>query len=124
MAPSPVGFILDVADAPESCGDDRTVVAKASGSGQVIVNGEPVASIDKAVSRIHEVMSYRAEKVIYVEAEAGASWLDFLELVDRVWAEAEVISLVTPRIDVLARKRICLVPSCGTCEKLRSVRVR
>ena len=32
MAPPPVGFILDVADAPESCGDGRTVVAKAIGS--------------------------------------------------------------------------------------------
>jgi hypothetical protein len=60
------------------------VIARALGSGRVKLNEERETSIEEAVSRIHEVMSYRAEKVIYVEAVTGASWAEFLEFVDHI----------------------------------------
>jgi hypothetical protein len=112
-------FLLDIAAAPVSCGDGSNVVAKALANGRARLNAEPEASVDQVVFRVHQIMSYRAERVVYAGAEAGVSWREFLKLVDDVWPEAEVISMVTPRIDQLARQRHCLVPSCGLCEQLR-----
>ena len=51
-------------------------------------------------------------------AEPGVAWKDVLALVGRVWNEAELISVVTPKIDELAQKRSCLVPSRGPYDKL------
>jgi hypothetical protein len=63
-------------------------------------------------------MKYRAERVVYLAAEPGVAWKDVLALVQRVWNEAEVISIVTPKIAELAQRRICLTPSRETSEKL------
>ncbi len=103
---------------PSECGDGSPVAAKALGNGRVKLNAEPEASVDQAVSRIHEVMKYRAERVVYVTAEPVVAWRDVLALVERVWNEAEVISIVTPKIGELAQRRICLTPSRETSEKL------
>lgn len=51
-------FLVAIADAPSECGDGSPVVAKALGNGRVRLNAEPEASVDQAVSRIHEVMKY------------------------------------------------------------------
>jgi hypothetical protein len=59
---------------------------------------------------LREALRYRAEKVVYVEAEPGVTWGEFLTLVDHVWTEADVVSLITPQVDALARKSICLTP--------------
>jgi hypothetical protein len=63
-------------------------------------------------------MKYRAERVVYVAAEPGVAWTDVLALLARVWNEAEVISIMTPRIEELAQRQICLTPSRETSEKL------
>jgi hypothetical protein len=82
------------------------------------VNAEPDANVDQAVSQIHEVMKYRAERVVFVSADPGVARKDVLALMERVWNEAEVISIVTPKIGALAQRRICLTPSRETSEKL------
>lgn len=51
-------------------------------------------------------------------AEPGVAWKDVLALVDRVWNEAELTSIFTPKIDELAQRRSCLVPSRGPYDKL------
>ena len=103
--------IVAIADAPTSCGDGRPVVVRALGRGRVKLNAEPEGTLDEAVSLIHEVMVYRAEKVLYVTADSAVNWGEVLEVVDRVWKEGDVISIVTPTVDQLARTRHCLVPS-------------
>lgn len=60
FASEPSAFIVAIADAPAQCGDGRVIVAKALGNGRIKLNAEPEASMDEAVSRIHEVMRYRA----------------------------------------------------------------
>lgn len=111
-------FLVAIADAPAECGDGRVVVAKALGNGRVRLNAEAEVTVDQAVSRIHEVMKYRAERVVFVAAEPRVAWRDVLALVERVWNEAEVISIVTPKIDELARRRHCLAPSRETGEEM------
>ena len=118
FATEPGAFIVTIADAPVECGDGRPVVAKALGNGRVRLNAEPEASVDEVVSRIHEVMRYRAQRVVYVAAEPGVAWRDVLALLDRVWNEAEAISIITPKIDELAQRRHCLVPSRGPYENV------
>ena len=113
------GFVLDLAVAPESCGDGRHIVAIAMGKHRARLNAEADLPVDEIGPRLREIQSYRAEKLTYVTAEADVSWGEFLELVDRVWPEADVVSLITPQVQVLAERRICLAPSCGQCEMLR-----
>jgi hypothetical protein len=119
-----VGFLVDVASAPTSCGDGSHIVAIAMGNGRARLNAEPVVSLDQLDLRLREVLSYRAEKLVYVTAEPQASWADFLVMVSRVWPEADVVSLLTPEVDRLRRQRYCLAPSCGPCDELRSRRVK
>jgi hypothetical protein len=119
-----LGFLVDVASAPTSCGDGRDIVAIAMGNGRAMLNAETYESLDQLALRLHEVMSYRAEKLVYVAADPQTSWADFLGMVSRVWPEADVVSLITPKVEQLARKRYCLVPSCGRCDELRSRRIK
>ena len=115
-------LILDIATAPQSCGDGRNIVAIALGSGRAKLNGEATVPLDQLAARVREVQSYRAEKLLYVTAEAGVQWGDFVAMVERVWPEADVVSIVTPEVERLARQRYCLAPSCGRCEGFRSKR--
>ena len=113
-------LVLDVATAPKSCGDGRNIVAMAVGSGTAKLNGEAPIPLDQLAARIRQAQSYRAEKLLYVTAGAWVQWGDFVAMVERVWPEADVVSIITPQVEQLARQRYCLAPSCGRCEGFRS----
>jgi hypothetical protein len=113
-------LILDIATAPQSCGDGRSIVAIALGSGRAKLNGEAAVPLVQLAARIRDVQSYRAEKLLYVTAEAGVQWGDFVAMIERVWPEADVVSIVTPQVERLARQRYRLAPSCGRCGGFRS----
>jgi len=114
------GFMLGIATAPASCMDNvRIVIATATSSHRARLNTEPELPIAEVSPRLREVMRYRAERVVYVRADADVSWGEFVELVDHVWPEADVVSLITPQVDAEARRTICLSP-CGNCARLRS----
>jgi hypothetical protein len=105
------GFLLDIAMVPESCGDGRSIVAIAMGKHRARLNEEPDQAIAAIAPRLHEVLTYRAEKIVYVIAEGDASWGDFLEVVDRVSPEAGVVSIITPHVLSLVRQGRCLATS-------------
>jgi hypothetical protein len=107
---------------PYSEEDGRNLVAIAIGRHRARLNVEPDWKISEVALRLREVLSYRAEKMVYVKAEMGVSWGEFLELVDHVWPEADVVSIITPQVDL--RRRYCLAPSCGACTTLRLFRRR
>jgi hypothetical protein len=109
--------MLDVAASPNWCGDGSDIVAVALGGHRARLNIEPETTIADATQRLHEIMSYRAEKVVFVRAEKDVSWEEFVELVDAVWPEANVVSILTRQVALLARRNICLVPSCRDCTK-------
>lgn len=111
------GIMIDIASSPERCGDGREEVAVAIGHGSVKLNSEPAGSLSEVARTLGELMSLRAEKVIFVKAESDARWGEFVEMVDRLWPEVNVISIVTPRVEVLARQRGCISPSCRDCKK-------
>jgi hypothetical protein len=114
------GFMLDIAAAPEECGDSRNVVATAMGSHKAKLNAAEGLGMAEVAVGLREALKYRAEKLVYVKAEPDVSFADFMELVDTIRPEAEVISLITSEVEVLARERWCLAPSCGACTSLRS----
>jgi hypothetical protein len=58
--------------------------------------------------RLRAILRYRAEKIVYVKTEPGVSWEQFLDLFDNVRPEVEIISLLTPQVDTLFRRRLCL----------------
>lgn len=121
--PPSAGFMIDIATAPEHCGDGRYIVASAVGNHRVTLNPDPSFDIRELPSRLRESLKYRAEKLVFVRAEPGISFGEFVQLVDAVRPEAEIISLITPQVEVLARARYCLAPSCGPCNDLRSSRL-
>lgn len=118
------GFMIDIATAPQDCGDARYIIASAVGNHRVILDPDPSFDIRELPARLREVLKYRAEKLVYVRAEPGVAFGEFVQLVDTVRPEAEIISLITPRVDAVARARYCLAPSCGPCNDLRSSRLK
>jgi biopolymer transport protein ExbD len=119
-----VGFMIDIATAPKHCGDARYIVASAVGTHKVTLNSNPGFDIHDLPFRLGETLKYRAEKLVYVRAEPGVSYGEFVQLVDTVRPEAEIISLITPQVEALAYARVCLAPSCGPCNDLRSSRLK
>lgn len=118
------GLLVDVATSSAPCGDSRNVIAVAMGGHRARLNIEPDASIPEVTQRLREIMSTRAEKVVFVKAQANVSWGDFLELVDHVWPEADVVSIFTPQVEALARQTYCLSPSCRDCTGFGGFRPR
>src|ERR1700674_2080230 len=110
-------FLVDLATSAESCGDSGNIVAVAIGRHRARLNAEPDVTFPEAVQRLREAMTYRAEKIVYVKAEADVSWGEFLELVDDVWPEVNVVSILTPQVEATARRTYCLGPSCRDCTR-------
>ena len=81
------------------------------------LNMEEKPTIAAAVLRIREVMQYRAEKIVFVRARRDVSWGEFMQMVDQVWPEAQVVSLVTAPVQSQAAKTYTLNPSCRDCRK-------
>jgi len=107
------GFRVDVATSPESCGDGRNIVATALGGHRARLNSEPDRETALAAQRVRTVLSTRAEKLVYVKADADVTWGEFMELVDHVWPETGVVSILTPGVESSARRNGCLEPSCN-----------
>ena len=120
------GFMLDIATVRDYCGDGLLVVATAIGSHRAKLNFEnPAESLGMLdmVAKVRGKFGHRAERLIFVNAEPNVFFSDFVELVDAVRPEVDVISIITPDSDALARKEhLCLVPSCGPCFNLRIAR--
>jgi hypothetical protein len=123
--PTATGFLIDLPNTSGPCGDGpRTVVAVALGAHRARLNEEPGADVPVVAQRLREVMKYRAEKVVYVTAEQDTSWGDFLEVVEGVWPEADVVSFFTPQVATQSRRTLCLSPSCRDCRNLGGNRPR
>jgi hypothetical protein len=117
------GFLIDLPNTTSPCGDGpHIVVAVALGRHRAKIEQGAKPDIPAVAQRLREVMQYRAEKVVYVTAEQDATWSDFLEVVDGVWPEADVVSLFTPQVAALSRQTLCLRPSCLDCRNLGGYR--
>ena len=114
---APKGFIVDLAASAEACGDSSHIVARAIGGHRARLNAEPDVTFPEAAQRLREVMTYRAGKIVYVKADADISWGEFLELVDDLWPEVNVVSILPPRVEATARRTYCLGPSCRDCTR-------
>jgi hypothetical protein len=117
------GYLIDLATAPERCGDGRWIVVTATGKHRARINGDPnkETPIAQTVLTVQDALRFRAEKLIYVDSESGVLWGEFIEVLDAVRPEAEVISLITPSVKVMAEQLWCLAPSCGRCDRIRSM---
>jgi hypothetical protein len=109
--------MVDLAASAESCGDGSDIVAVAIGRHRAKLNAEPDATFPEAVQRLREIMSTRGEKIVYVRAEAEVSWGELMELVDDIWPEVNVVSILTPQVEAISRRTLCLGPSCRDCTK-------
>jgi hypothetical protein len=121
---APLGFMVDLATSEESCGDGSHLIATAVGGHRAKLNAELDRTFPETVQRLREVMSYRAERVVYVRAEAGVSWGEFMELIDEVWPEVNVVSILTPQVEAVLRRTYCLGPSCSNCTRFGGFHTR
>ena len=117
--------VVDVASTSvPPCGDSGNIVATAIKGHKAKLNAEPVAALPAVRRRLREVLSYRAEKLVYVRAESDVPWSEFIELVDNVWPETDVVSILTPQVEAQAGRTYCLQPSCRDCTGLGGFRSR
>ncbi len=107
----PKGFFIDVASSAAPCGESRNIVATAVGEEKARLNAEGDAPIPEVCRKMREVLKHRAEKVVYVRAEADVTWGEFMVLVDQVWPETDVVSILTPKTEAMVRLTLCLHPS-------------
>jgi hypothetical protein len=108
----PEGFLVDVPSAAEPCGSyPLHLVATAIGGHKATLNSEGDAAIPEVRRLLREVLKTRAEKLVFVKAEADVTWGEFMELVDHVWPETDVVSILTPETEAMARRTYCLHPS-------------
>ncbi|MGA2117367.1 MAG: hypothetical protein ABSH56_21720 [Bryobacteraceae bacterium] len=108
--------MLDLAAAPaaECCGDGRQIVVAAIAGNRVKLNAEPDVPVDEGVSRLRDVLSTHAEKVVWIKGSPGITWGEFMNLVDDVWPDTEILSLLTPPVEALViERRSCLDTSCA-----------
>ncbi len=109
------GFIVDLAavEVSTTCGDN-SVVAVAIGRHRAKLNAEPDVAFSEAIRGLHEVMTHRVERIVYVKAEPDVFWGEFLELVDNVWPEVNVVSILTPQVEA---RGTCPGLSCRDCTR-------
>lgn len=119
LRPKPaVGFVLDVAFSPSSCGDGNDVVVTVMANHQARLNASPTFNISDARWTIRNRLSTRAERLVYVRADPNVTFGEFTEFVDALSPEVEVLSLITPEVERHVQKRWCLSPSKRTVQRL------
>jgi hypothetical protein len=117
----PVGFVVDVAFSPNSCGDGNNVVATVMGNQQARLNSTAPFKISDARWTIRNRLSTRAEKLLYVRAVPDVTFGEFVEFLDAVSPEVEVLSFITPEVERRVQESWCLSPSKRTVQRLWGV---
>jgi hypothetical protein len=116
-------LFVDLASSSAPCGDDpRWLVVTAVGGHRGRLNGYADAPIAELRQQLREVLKYRAEKVVYLSAEGNTHWGDFIDLVEQVWPETNVVSVLTPEVARQSKRTYCLHPSCRDCGDLGGFR--
>jgi biopolymer transport protein ExbD len=72
-------------------------IVLAHGNGVVTIN-EASLPVRALHARMQDTMSHRAEKIIFVGAAPEASMQDLTDVVDAVYSEADVTSLITSKL--------------------------
>ncbi len=81
------------------------------------LDGGRTVSISDCVSHVRNRLRTRADGVVFVSAEPGVSYGDFIELVDAVYPDVRIASMMTSKVEMLSRKHLCLALSCWPCAK-------
>jgi hypothetical protein len=92
------GFHMDLASAPEHCGDGRPIVAIAMGNGRARINDDQPFDVNELPATSEVV-----------------------KMIDAVYPQADVTSILTPKVAALFRERFCLEVSCGLCVNFPSL---
>ena len=105
------GFPMYIADAPTQdwCGDDNRLVVTALGNHHFEINDDGVTGKSGLISRLNDQLSYRAEKVLFLRAEPGTSYSDFIEMTDAVYHPDVNIALMTHQVQALDRNGGCMI---------------
>lgn len=117
------GYITDIATVSRYCGESELTIVTALGNQQASINSKIQVHIGDLRARLHERLNHQAEILVYVRAEPGATVEDFVQLLAAVQPEADVVSLLTPRVQALSHHGYCLVPSCHSCDNFPSFRL-
>jgi hypothetical protein len=67
--------------------------------------------IGEAQRVIRDRLQTRADKLVFVRADPGITFGEFVEFIDAVRSEAKVLSLVTPKVEQRLSQTWCLSPS-------------
>lgn len=117
-----LGYITDIATVSRFCGESELTIVTALGHQEASINSKIQVHIPDLRARLHEILKYQAEILVYVRADPGATVEDFVQLLAAVQPEADIVSLLTPRVDALRYHGYCLAPSCRSCDNFPSPR--
>lgn len=103
---------------PSWCGDGRPIVVIPLGGHKARLHNEAPSEVGDVVSKVRDMLRYRAEKLVFVATETDVSFGDVAEVVDRLYPETGVISLITAQVAKRASRSLCIEPSCGDCSRI------
>jgi biopolymer transport protein ExbD len=98
-----------IADATNVCGDSHTLVVTALGKHSFAINDSGALNIATLISRLNDQLQYRAEKVLFLSAEPGASYSDFIEMTNAIYHPDVSVSLLTRHVRASAQDDGCLM---------------
>jgi hypothetical protein len=89
------GFPMYISDVEYVCGDGHPLVVTALGSHRFTINYQGVTDKSGLISSLNDQLRYLAVKVLYLRAEPGASYSDFIEMTDAVYHPDIRIAIIT-----------------------------
>jgi len=117
----PTGFLIDIAAAPESCGDGWNIVATLLSNHTVQVNSAAPIEMAALPTTLRGIFKTRAERVLFLRAAPEVPFQVIVDLIGKVQPEVDIISLITPKVEERVRTNHCLVPGCGACTPKKAV---
>jgi biopolymer transport protein ExbD len=105
-------LLISVATAERShngvdpCGDVRHIILTIHKDGTAKLNVDPSMEMGALAPRLREIFRTRAYKIVYVWADPGVSFEQFVRLVETIRPEVELVSILSPEVVAQIRPRV------------------
>jgi hypothetical protein len=106
------GYMVDIVSVAKEKSIDCNVYlifAIATPNHKARLNSEHFNTFSAAAVRLHEVLATRAERAVFVKAEPGVAWGEFIEMLDHLKPEVQRLGIITPQVEALSHDDNCII---------------
>jgi biopolymer transport protein ExbD len=104
------GFPVSIAVAPKVwCGDGDPIYVSALGNHRFAINDSPPLNLANLIMALNSILEYRAVKWVFVRADHGIAYSDFIEMMDAVYLPDVRVSVLTTEVEAQRENGGCLI---------------